>query len=144
MDLRSDGSSEIKLKGGKTMIDLLTAAATTNPSGPTIDDIRRDAIACANAGINGIADTVQAGANMYNTMNNLFGMGGNPNPTNMGMYQAIPPQAQYAYAEGGIGYGASAYLNPMTQQMPMGYPGFADPDYGMGSSMGYGGFGGKL
>lgn len=126
-------------------MDLLTAAATTNPSGPTVDDIRRDAIACANAGINGIASAVQAGANMYGTMSNLFsnGLQANSYSANMGMYQAVP-QAQYAYAENGVGYGTSAYLNPMTSQMPMGYPGFADPDYGMGSSMGYGGFGGNL
>jgi hypothetical protein len=52
--------------------------------------------------------------------------------------------AQYAYAEGGMGYGTTPYLNTMNPQMMMGYPGFADPDYGSGMSMGYGGFGGKL
>ena len=126
-------------------MDLGLMSASTNPSGPTIDDIRRDALACANAGINGIADTAQAGVNMFSAMNNLFANGLNANPyqANMGMYQPMP-QAQYAYAEGGVGYGGYSYLNPMNQQMPSGYPGFADPEYGVGSSMGFGGFGGNL
>ena len=127
-------------------MDLGLMAASGHPSEATIDDIMRDAYACANAGITGVGNMVKTGINMYNTMGNIFSgqaqQNTNPYSANMGMYQAAP-QAQYAYAESGVGYG-TAYINPMTSQMPMGYPGFADPDYGMGSSMGYSGFGGNL
>lgn len=126
-------------------------SASTNPSGATIDDIMRDAMACANAGITGIGGIAKAGVNMFNTVGNMFsnpsGMmgqqGGYPYSANMGMPQQIP-QATYAYAENGMGYGTTPYLNTMSPQWAMGYPGFADPDYGSGVSMGFGGFGGSL
>jgi hypothetical protein len=131
-------------------MDLGLMTASANPSGATMDDIIRDAAACANAGVVGIGNIAKAGLNMYNTIGNAFAnpsslMGQptmNPYSANMG-FQAIP-QAQYAYAETGMNYGSMSYLNPMASQMPMGYPGFADPDYGVGSSMGFGGFGGSL
>lgn len=130
-------------------MDLGLMSASANPSGATIDEIMRDAMACANAGITGIGDIAKAGVNMYNAMGNIFNnpMGQqnmNPYSANMGMSPQIPV-AQYAYAENGMGYGTTAYLNTMNpSQMVMGYPGFADPDYGIGSSMGFGGFGGRL
>lgn len=122
--------------------------ASANPTGATMDDIIRDAAACANAGVAGIGNIAKAGLNMYNTIGNAFA---NPSslmgqPT-MNQYSAntgfqAMPQTQYAYAETGMNYGNMSYLNPMAAQMPMGYPGFADPDYGVGTSMGFGGFGG--
>lgn len=123
--------------------------STANPSNATIDDILRDARMCADAGIMGIGNIAKAGVNMYNTVGNAFvnptGMFNQPNPyqyqNTMGMGYA-PPQAQYAYAETGMGYNSMSYINPMTSQMPMGYPGFADPDYGMGVGVGFNGFGG--
>lgn len=129
-------------------MDLGMVSATGNPSAATIDEIMRDAMMCANAGITGIGGIAKAGVNMYNAMGNLFsgnmGQQANPYSANMGMYQQTVPMAQYAYAEGGMGYGTTPYLNTMNPQMMMGYPGFADPDYGSGMSMGYPGFGGKL
>ena len=128
-------------------MDLGMVSATGNPSAATIDEIMRDAMMCANAGINGIGGIAKAGVNMYNAMGNLFsgnlGQQANPYSANMGMM----PQANYAYAEYGnnMGYANTQYLNPMTSQIPMGYPGFADPDYGaMVPTTGYGGFGGRL
>ena len=129
-------------------MDLGMVSATGNPSAATIDEIMRDAMMCANAGINGIGGIAKAGVNMYNAMGNIFsgnmGQQANPYSANMGMYQQTVPMAQYAYAEGGMGCGTTPYLNTMNPQMMMGYPGFADPDYGSGMSMGYPGFGGKL
>ena len=129
-------------------MDLGLMAASGNPSEATIDDIMRDAYACANAGITGVGNMVKTGINMYNTMGNIFSgqaqQNTNPYSANMGMYQQTVPTAQYAYAESGMGYGTTPYLNTMNPQMTLGYPGFADPDYGMGSSMGFGGFGGRL
>jgi hypothetical protein len=132
-------------------MDLGLMTASANPTGATMDDIIRDAAACANAGVVGVGNIAKAGLNMYNTVNNafanpsaFFGQAGmNPYSANAGMVSPVP-QAQYAYAEIGMNYGGMSYINPMTSQMPMGYPGFADPDYGVGSSMGFGGFGGNL
>lgn len=130
-------------------MDFGLMSATVNPSEPTIDAIMRDAMACANASISGIGNIAKAGANMYNAVGNMLSPSGmnpqamNPYSANMGM----TPQANYAYAEYGnnMGYANAQYLNPMTSQMPMGYPGFADPDYGaMIPTTGYSGFGGRL
>lgn len=129
-------------------MDLGMVSATGNPSTATIDDIMRDAMLCANAGINGIGGIAKTAVNTYNTVNGIFsgnmGQQSNPYSANMGMYQQSMPTAQYAYAEGGMGYGTTPYLNTMNPQMMMGYPGFADPDYGSGMSMGFGSFGGRL
>lgn len=134
------------------MIDLLSAVpATANPSEATVDEIMRDALNCTSAGINAVGNFAKSGLNMYNTMSNMIanpaGMMNqayNPYSANMGMGQV--PQAHYAYAENGTGYGGVSYLNPMNPQQAMGgYPGFANPNYGsMMPQTGFGGFNGGI
>lgn len=124
---------------------MMTAPASANPSDASIDYIMRDAMACANAGITGIGNIAKAGVGLYNAMGNMFsnpmGMMGQQNTNPYSANMGVVPQAHYAYAEGVPGYVNTAYLNPMTSQMPMGYPGFADSDYGV--CVGYNGFGGR-
>lgn len=134
------------------MLHDVVSAATTNPSSATIDDILRDSAAFTSSAIAGIGSVAHAGVNLYNTMSNLCAnpqgfVGQSPQ---MNMYQANTystiPQCPYAYAEnvGGGGMGLTPFLNTMNPQMMAGgYPGFADPDYGNMSPMGFG-FGGRL
>lgn len=132
------------------MLNDLVSAATTNPSSATIDEILRDSAAFTNSAIAGIGSVAHAGANLYNAMSNFCA---NPQgigqPQQMNMYQANTysaiPQCPYAYAENvGGGMGLTPFLNTMNPQMMAGgYPGFADPDYGNMSPVGFG-FGGRL
>lgn len=115
---------------------ILGTSSVDPRSAVSVDDILRDALANTTNTIYNFGDVAKAGMNAYNAMSNF--MNGNPNPTMMNScysgYQN--PTPQYAYAETGMNYGNMSYINPV-QNPTMGYPGFADPTYGMASQPGY-------
>lgn len=131
------------------MIDTLVAS-TGNPNDATIDEIVRDAMACANSGISNAGNIVKAGAHMYNAVGQMFNPQSQPQQfQGYPQMNYIPQQGmpmQYPYAETGFGTNMSFVMNMNpTSQWSLGYPGFADPDYGMiPQNSGNGFFGGRL